>query len=31
MRQHINGEKEGFYRGNSLKKDIDIQVVFPPE
>lgn len=31
MRQRIDGEKEGFYRDNSLKKDIDIQVVFPPE
>ena len=31
MCQHIDGEKEGFYGGNSLKKDIDIKVVFPPK
>jgi hypothetical protein len=29
MRQPIDGEKEGFYQGYSLKKGIDIQVVFP--
>jgi hypothetical protein len=29
MCQHIDREKEGFYQGYSLKKDIDIQVVFP--
>jgi hypothetical protein len=31
MGPHINGEKEGFYRGDSLKKSIDIGTVFPPE
>jgi hypothetical protein len=31
MRQHIDGEKEGFYRDDSLKKDIDIRALFPPE
>jgi hypothetical protein len=31
MHQHIDREKEGFYRGNSSKKEIDIQVIFPPE
>ena len=29
MRQRIDGEKEGFSKGYSLKKGIDIQVVFP--
>ena len=31
MRQHINGEKEGFYRGDYLKKYIDIRAILPPE
>jgi hypothetical protein len=31
MCQHIDREKEGFYRSDPLKKYIDIRAVFPPE
>jgi hypothetical protein len=31
MRQHIDGEKEGFNGGNSLKKNLDIEAAYPTE